>query len=95
MLPPAASMKTPSTACLLLIWNKVYCDPRTANTVRKDGMRMTISDCCGAATKVVYRSDHPFVYDDPYELLVPVLVCTKCGKAVELNSNKAPEDPSH
>jgi hypothetical protein len=54
---------------------------------------MTISDCCGAATKVEFRPDRPFVYDDPYELLVPILICTKCEKAVGLNSNKAPDDP--
>jgi hypothetical protein len=54
---------------------------------------MKVSDCCGAATKVEYRSDRPFVYDDLYELLVPVLICTKCEKAVGVNSNRVPEGP--
>lgn len=53
---------------------------------------MTVSDCCGAATKVVYRPERPFIYDDSYELLVPMLVCTKCEKAVGF-SNRTPEDP--
>jgi hypothetical protein len=60
--------------------------------IGKDGTRMTVSDCCGAATKVEYQSDHPLIYDDHYELLVPVLVCTKCGKTVGLDSNRPPED---
>jgi hypothetical protein len=55
---------------------------------------MTISECCGAATKVEYRPDRPFVYDDPYELMVPMLVCTICEKAVGLSSNSTPEDPA-
>jgi hypothetical protein len=62
--------------------------------IGKDGMRVNISNCCGATTKVEHRPDHPFVYDDPYELLIPVLVCTKCGKAVGLDSNTSPEDPA-
>jgi Fe2+ or Zn2+ uptake regulation protein len=53
---------------------------------------MTVSNCCGAATKVEYRPDRPFVYDDQYDLQVPVLVCTKCGKVIGLDSNEARED---
>lgn len=53
---------------------------------------MTLSDCCGAPTKVEYRSDSPYFYDDPYDLQVPVLVCTKCGKAVgSINQNREDE----
>lgn len=44
---------------------------------------MNISDCCGAETKVVTRVDHPHVYDDMYELLIPVRICTKCGRVLE------------
>lgn len=54
---------------------------------------MTVSDCCGAATKVEYRPDRPFVYDDTYELLVPMFVCTKCEKTVGLNANPTSDDP--
>lgn len=50
---------------------------------------MIVSNCCGAETKVEYRPDRPFVYDDHYELMIPMLVCTSCGKVVGL----APEDP--
>jgi hypothetical protein len=53
---------------------------------------MGVSHCCGAATKVVLRSDHPHVYDDSYDLLVPMLVCTKCGKVLDPNSNEADEE---
>ncbi len=54
---------------------------------------MTVSDCCGAATKVEYRPDRPFVYDDPYELLVPMRICTQCGKVVGLSLNHTFQDP--
>jgi len=47
-------------------------------------MSVTLSDCCGAETKVEYRSDHPF-YDDAYDLIVRVVVCMSCGKAVGLD----------
>lgn len=53
---------------------------------------MTVSNCCGAVTRVEYQPDRPFIYDDPYELQVPVLICTKCGKVMGLNLNDACED---
>lgn len=53
---------------------------------------MALSDCCGAATKAEYRPDHPNVYDDPYDLKIPVLVCTKCGKVADFNSIELRED---
>jgi hypothetical protein len=61
--------------------------------VGKEGKWMTVSDCCGAQTKVEYRPDRPFVYDDRYELLVPMLVCTKCEKIIGLYSDNPSEDP--
>jgi hypothetical protein len=57
-------------------------------------MPMTVSDCCGAATKVEYRPDRPFVYDDTYELLIPTQICTQCGKVIGLTPNKTPEEPA-
>jgi hypothetical protein len=60
--------------------------------VGKEGKLMSVSDCCGAATKVEYRPDRPFVYDDRYELLVPMVVCTKCEKVIGLSADKSPED---
>ncbi|WP_019122851.1 hypothetical protein [Brevibacillus massiliensis] len=53
---------------------------------------MNVSDCCGAATKVEHRPDHPFFYDDLYDLKIPVLVCTKCGKVLGLTPDKPRED---
>lgn len=53
---------------------------------------MTVSDCCGAAIKVEYRPDHPFVYDDPYVLQIPVLICTKCGRVIGLNPTATSEN---
>jgi hypothetical protein len=50
---------------------------------------MTVSHCCGAATKVVIRSDLPHVYDDAYDLQVPVLVCTQCGNVLDLYAIEA------
>ncbi|MFY0543861.1 hypothetical protein [Brevibacillus sp. H7] len=44
---------------------------------------MMVSQCCGAATKVVHRPDHPYVFDDTYDLQIPVRVCTKCGKVLD------------
>ncbi|NGQ96623.1 hypothetical protein G3578_15780 [Brevibacillus sp. SYP-B805] len=44
---------------------------------------MKLSPCCGAATKVENRSDHPLLYDDAYDFQVPALVCTKCGKVFD------------
>jgi hypothetical protein len=61
--------------------------------VGKEGTWMIVSDCCGAATKVEYRPDRPFVYDDRYELLVPMLVCTKCEKIIGLHADKSADDP--
>lgn len=46
---------------------------------------MTISECCGAETQVKYRSDHPPVYDDGYDFKIRELICTQCGKIVNLN----------
>lgn len=53
---------------------------------------MTVSDCCGVAIKVEYRPDHPFVYDDPYVLQIPVLICSKCGRVLGLNPTATSED---
>ncbi|BCJ87264.1 hypothetical protein skT53_22490 [Effusibacillus dendaii] len=53
---------------------------------------MTVSDCCGAPTKVENRLDHPLVYDDPYVLWIPVVVCTKCGKVIGLNPTEICKD---
>jgi hypothetical protein len=53
---------------------------------------MNVSDCCGATTKVEYRPDQPYIYDDEYNLQVPVLVCTKCAKVVGLNPIQDRED---
>jgi hypothetical protein len=50
---------------------------------------MMVSHCCGAATKVVRRSEHPHVYDDAYDLQVPVRVCSKCGKVLDPNAAEA------
>ncbi|MGG1658216.1 hypothetical protein [Brevibacillus sp. NRS-1366] len=47
---------------------------------------MNVSHCCGASTVMVTRSDHPHIYDDMYDLRVPVLVCTKCGKVLDPKS---------
>ena len=47
---------------------------------------MTISQCCGESTKMEYRPDLPHVYDDEYDLRVPVYIYTKCGKITELQS---------
>jgi len=54
-------------------------------------MSKPLSDCCGAVTKVGYRSDAPF-YDDPYDLLIRVLVCTHCGRMAPFTSAKPNED---
>lgn len=43
---------------------------------------MTVSDCCGAPTKVEYQSDHPHVYDDQYDFKFVILRCTICGKVI-------------
>jgi uncharacterized Zn-finger protein len=48
---------------------------------------MNVSHCCGASTVKVTRSDHPHIYDDVYDLRVSVLVCTKCGKVLDPNSD--------
>lgn len=50
---------------------------------------MNVSRCCGAQAKVVTRSDHPYFYDDLYDLRVPALVCTKCGKILDQHSIEA------
>lgn len=55
---------------------------------------MTLSDCCGAATRAEYRPDHPLVYDDLYDLQIPVLVCTNCGKAIGVQSIQSRADQS-
>ncbi len=53
---------------------------------------MTLSECCGAATKLEYRSDHPHVYDDAYDLLFPMVTCSKCGKVIGLASHPTETD---
>ncbi|MDB5085781.1 MAG: hypothetical protein JWN30_2667 [Bacilli bacterium] len=44
---------------------------------------MYSSPCCGVPVKVVDQADPPF-YDDEYQLNIPVLVCSKCGKVLGL-----------
>ncbi|WP_167747079.1 hypothetical protein [Cohnella luojiensis] len=52
---------------------------------------MDIPYCCGAEMKVISRSDHPPIYDDAYDLQIPVFVCTNCGKTIVLHDeNKEP-----
>ncbi|MBO8172842.1 MAG: hypothetical protein H0Z33_13265 [Bacillaceae bacterium] len=52
---------------------------------------MLLSECCGAPTRVEYRTDHPFVYDDPYDLEIPIRICTCCGSIVGLHEPEADE----
>jgi|GEM_PF-5263977 len=53
---------------------------------------MNVSHCCGASTQVVTRSDHPYLYDDLYDLRIPVLVCTECGKVIDPSTIEASKD---
>lgn len=53
---------------------------------------MNVSRCCGASTKVETRSDHPYFYDDMYDLRVPFLVCSKCGRMIDQHSIEAGKD---
>ncbi|MFC4767502.1 hypothetical protein [Effusibacillus consociatus] len=41
---------------------------------------MGISECCKAQLNVEYRIEYLHGKDDDYELQVPCLVCSKCGK---------------
>lgn len=47
---------------------------------------MKISDCCGVALIVDKSSDLPHVYDDDYDLQVNLLICSKCGTIIGLDS---------
>jgi hypothetical protein len=49
---------------------------------------MIVSDCCGALIKVERRPEHPHVYDDNYELWIPMMICTECGRILGLDSAK-------
>lgn len=51
---------------------------------------MNVSDCCGAETIVEKRSDYPHVYDDEYDLIINLIICTQCKKIVGLFAN--PDD---
>ncbi len=53
---------------------------------------MELSKCCGAPTQVVKRPDHPLIYDDVYDLQIPYLICTKCGKIIGLDEDKNPKN---
>lgn len=54
-----------------------------------------LSDCCSAALKKEPQAELYHGSDDDYELVIPFLVCSKCGKiqlkAVETDNQLVPE----